>query len=331
VKGLAPIESYDDLMETSHGFRRARIILSAVETELFSLIGKDKLTAKQVASKGQLSLRAVEIVLDSLAAMGLLIKEENRYSSSPLAAKYLTKGSEAYIGATMLYRAKLWENWSNLTNILRGEVTDWMRKKPGLTDPALNRSFILCMHDLHYPDALRMCQFLNLKGVKHMVDLGGGAGSYSIAFVNCFHGLRSTIIDLPQTLEVAREVISDFGLSERIECKKGDIYNDLMLPVGNDVDLFFVSNILHEEGYEENARLMKRLYKYLVPGGRVIINDFILDESRTQPEEGAIFSVNWLVNTERGKSYTKGEIERMLSGAGFQVSFEHDLAFGRKG
>jgi cyclopropane fatty-acyl-phospholipid synthase-like methyltransferase len=187
------------------------------------------------------------------------------------------------------------------------------------------------MHDLHYPDALRMCQFLNLKGVKHIADLGGGAGSYSIAFVNCFHGLRSTIIDLPQTLEVAREVINDFGLSERIDCRTGDIYNDLMLPVGNDVDLFFVSNVIHQEGYDENARLMRRIYKYLVPGGRVIINDMMLDESRTQPEEGVIFAVNWLVNTERGKSYTKGEIERMLSDAGFQVSFEHGLAFGKKG
>jgi SAM-dependent methyltransferase len=164
-----------------------------------------------------------------------------------------------------------------------------------------------------------------------MVDLGGGAGSYSIAFVNCFHGLRSTLIDLLQTLEVAKEIISDFGLSERIECKEGDIYQDLMLPIGNDVDLFFISNILHQEGYEENARLMKRIFKHLLPNGRVILNDYMLDESRTKPEKGAIFSVNMLVNTERGRAYTKDEIERMLTDAGFETWFEHDLAFGRKG
>ncbi len=328
---MTPIESYDDLLKTSLGFREARIVLSAVETDLFTIIGKGKLSAKQIAEKGGLSPRATEIVLDALCAMGLVVKEEGWYRLTDLAVKYLAKGSESYIGATMLHRSNLWDNWSNLTAILQGEVTDWMRKRPGLTDPALNRSFILCMHDMHYPDALRMCQFLDLKGVKHMVDLGGGAGSYSVAFVNCFHGLRSTIIDLPQTLKVAREIIEDFGLTERIECIEGDIYGDLMLPIGNDVDLFFLSNIIHQEGYEENARLMKRIFKHLVPGGRVIINDVFLDESRTHPEGGAVFSVNMLVNTERGKSYTQGEVERMLKDSGFKAWYEHDLMFGRKG
>ena len=327
---MTPIESYDDLMQTSQAFRQARIIMSAVETNLFTLIGKENLSAKQIAEKGELSLRATEIVLDALASMGLLIKDNGWFSVSELSAKYLAKGSESYIGATMLHRSKLWDNWSNLTVILHGEVTEWMRKRPGLTDPKLNRSFILCMHDLHYPDALRMCQFLDLEGVRHVVDLGGGAGSYSIAFVKFFHGLRATIIDLPQTLEVAKEVVGNFGLSERIECKEGDIYGDLMLPISGDVDLFFVSNIIHQEGYEENARLMKRIHKHLVPGGRVIINGTMLDESRTMPENGAIFSVNMLVNTERGRSYSKGEIERLLTDAGFETWFEHNLAFGRK-
>jgi hypothetical protein len=163
-----------------------------------------------------------------------------------------------------------------------------------------------------------------------MVDLGGGAGSYSIAFVNCTPGLRSTIIDLPQTLEVAREVIANFGLEERIDCTEGDIFNNLMLPIGKNVDLFFLSNVIHQEGYDENARLMRKLYINLVRGGRVIINDVMLDESRTSPTDGALFAVNMLVGTERGNSYTKGEIERLLTDAGFEVSFEHGLAVGKK-
>lgn len=324
------IGSFDDLMEVTKGFRRARIILSAVETDIFNIIGNAKLSAKQVAETENLNPRAVEMMLDALVAMGLLIKEDDWYGLSEFAAEYLCKGSEAHIGATMLHHANLWQNWSNLTDIIRGEVTDWMMRRPLLSDPGLNRSFILCMHDLHYPDALRMCQFLDFTDVKHMVDLGGGAGSYSIAFVKHTRELLSTIIDLPQTIEVAKEIVADFGLQDRIECKVGDIFHDLMLPFGNDIDLFFLSNVIHQEGYDENARLMKRLYNNLRHGGRIIINDVMMDESRTHPEEGALFSVNMLVGTERGKSYTKSEIERMLTDAGFEVSFEHDLAFGRK-
>ena len=328
---MVSIESFDDLMEITTGFRRARIILSAVEADIFNTIGSGKLNAKQVAENGELDPRAVEIMLDALTAMGLLFKDEDSYSLSEIASEYLNRDSEAYIGATMLHRANLWLNWSNLTNIIRGEVTDWMMRSPLLSEPVLNRSFILCMHDLHYPEALRLCQYLDLGNVKHMVDIGGGAGSYSIACVNSTRGLRATILDLPQTIEVAKEIVADFGLEERIECKVGDVYNDLMLPFGNDVDLFFVSNVIHQEGYEENTRLMKRLYNNLVPGGRVVINDVMVDETRTHPENGALFSVNMLVGTERGRSYTRGEIESLLTNAGFEVSFEHDLAFGKKG
>jgi precorrin-6B methylase 2 len=328
--GLAPIESFKDLMRVSMGFRQARVILSAVETDLFNLIGKSKATSKQVAEKGELEPRAVEIMLDALTGIGLLEKDDGWYSLGEIAAKFLSKDSEDYIGATMLHRSNLWENWSNLSSIIRGEMTDWMRKRPMINDPAMNRSFILCMHDLHYPEALEMCQFLDLKGVEHMVDLGGGAASFSIAFVNCTFGLRSTVIDLPQTLEVAKEVITNFGLEDRIECKVGDIYNDLMLPIGKDVDLFFISNVIHMEGLEENARLMRKVYGSLVKGGRVIINDIMLEESKTSPSDGALFAVNMLVGTERGKSYTTGEIEKMLKDAGFEVWFEHGLAFGRK-
>jgi len=327
---MASIESLDGLMEVTRGFRRARIILSAVEADIFNTIGSGKLSAKQVTENGELDPRAVGIILDALTAMGLLLKDEDSYSLSEIASEYLNKESEAYIGATMLHHANLWQNWSNLTNIVRGEVTDWMMRSPLLSDPVLNRSFILCMHDLHYPEALRMVQFLELKDVKHMVDIGGGAGSYSIAFVNSTRGLHATIIDLPQTIEVAKEIVADFGLADRIECKVGDVFNDLMLPFGNDVDLFFVSSVIHQEGYEENARLMKRLYNNLVPGGRVVINDVVVDETRTHPEEGALFSVNMLVGTERGRTYTHDEIESLLTNAGFEVSFEHDLAFGKK-
>jgi predicted O-methyltransferase YrrM len=327
---LSPIESFEDLGRITSGFMKSRIILSAVETDLFTMIGSNGISAKQLASKAGLSQRAVEIVLDALTAMGLLEKDGTIYKLGDIAAKYLSKSSESYIGASMLHRVDLWDNWSNLTPILRGEVTDWMLKRPNLTDPVINRSFILSMHDAHYPEALKMCQYLDLKGVKHMVDLGGGAGSYSIAFVNCFPGLRSTIIDLPQTLEVAKEVIESFELSDRIDCKPGDIYQDLMLPLRNDVDLFWVSHIIHQEGYEENSRLMKRIYKYLVPKGRIIINDHFLDDSRTIPEQGAIFAVNMLVNTQRGKSYTKTEVERMLTDAGFKPSFENGLMTGTK-
>jgi hypothetical protein len=268
------------------GFRQSRIILSAVETDLFTLIGKSKATSKSVAEKGGLDARAVGIMLDALAGMGLLVKEDGRYGLGALAAKYLCRDSEDYIGATMLHRSNLWDNWSNLTSIIRGEVTDWMRKRPLINDRSINRSFILSMHDLHYPEALKLCQFLDLKGVKHMVDLGGGAASYSVAFVNCTHGLRSTVIDLPRTLEVAQEIIANFGLEDRIDCRTGDIYNDLMLPIGKYVDLFFVSNVIHQEGFEENARLMRKIYGCLVKGGRVIVNDIMMMSRRHRRPTG---------------------------------------------
>ena len=87
------------------------------------------------------------------------------------------------------------------------------------------------------------------------------------------------------------------------------------LPKG--ADLAWVSAILHQDGREQNRRLLAKVYAALAPGGRVAIRDVVMKPSRVEPPLGALFAVNMLVATETGGTFTFEELAEDLQSAGF--------------
>ncbi len=70
--------------------------------------------------------------------------------------------------------------------------------------------------------------------------------------------------------------------------------------------------------------------------GMIVINDFVMNEDRTQPYHGALFSINMLVGTEYGDTYTENEMREWFESAGISkverknTSFGSDLMIGTK-
>jgi cyclopropane fatty-acyl-phospholipid synthase-like methyltransferase len=69
---------------------------------------------------------------------------------------------------------------------------------------------------------------------------------------------------------------------------------------------------------EENRDLLKRCYTALTPGGRVVVQDFILGPDKTAPKWAALFALNMLVGTQSGSSYSEEEYANWLKEVGFQ-------------
>ncbi len=293
------------------GFRASRVILTANNLRIFENIGKGR-TAREVARTLQADPRATEILLDAVASLGLLRKTRGTYRLAPAAKRFLLPDSPWYQGDMLRHADTLWKNWSGLDEVVRtGEPNRRRHRRHDV--------FIRAMHNNAVLRAGAVIEALDLRGVRTALDLGGGPGTYSIELAK--RGIRVLLFDMPGTLEVAQEMIRQSRM-KNISFRSGDFHFD---DIGSGYDLVLLSQVLHSNSEEECLSLLARVYHALAPKGRVVIHEFALNEDHASPAQGALFSVNMLVNTTGGRSYTRKEMKGWLGAAGFRKITVKDL------
>lgn len=272
------------------------------------LLATQSLAADEVATRTGANLRALTIMLDALAAMGLLVKEEGRYHCEPSAAPFLTADGPASLLPTVLHAADLWHRWSKLTEIVGGAQAS--RRSPA----AVQRAFIGAMNASAAAQADRIVSLVDPSPARKLLDVGGASGTYTLAFLRAVPEMRATLFDRPAVVEMARERLGAAGVLDRVTLVSGDFYLD-PLPPGH--DLAFVSAIIHQNSPEQNVELFRKVFAALDPGGRIVVRDYVLSPDRISPRSGAIFAVNMLTGGAGGNCYTYSEIKSALEQAGF--------------
>jgi len=200
----------------------------------------------------------------------------------------------------LFHTAHLWSRWSTLTECVRaGNAV--APQAAGTRAEEWTEAFIAAMLRNASERALGVVRSIGAAGIRRMLDVGGGSGAYSIAFAEANAALRAEILDLATAAPVAQWHIQKAGLTDRITVRVGDLRSD---PLGQDYDLALVSAICHMLSPEENCDLLRQCHAALTPGGRIVIQDFILEPDKTAPRWGAVFAVNMLVGTRDGSSYT---------------------------
>jgi ubiquinone/menaquinone biosynthesis C-methylase UbiE len=298
-----PPERVKELRKIWGGFRQSRVLITANNYRVFDRLLHPQ-SARHISENLNTDLRATEILLDALVAIGLLTKQKNRYRNTPDASQFLVSGRPHYQGDIIRHADALWKNWSGLDEVLRtGKPCDRMLDR---------EAFIRGMHNIASLKAKDVMDKIGLKGVRTALDLGGGPGTYSIEMAR--RGIRVTLFDLPETIEIAKKVIGK-ERADGISLMGGDFMTD---EIGKCYDLVFMSQILHSYSEKDNLRLLKKCRKTLNKGGKVGIQEFYLDRSRTHPLQGALFSVNMLVNTEGGRCYPTEEIRSWILKTGLK-------------
>ena len=297
----------DSLLTLGRGFQESRVLLTGAELDLFTLLARETLDAPEVARRLGADLRALTVLLDALAAMEVLEKKEGRYRTAPEAACLSAEAPDS-IHPMLLHAAALWARWTTLTNRVGGTPLHERAPEESL------RAFIGAMHVVGAPQAARLVAAAAVAGARRLLDVGGGPATYTMAFLTAEPSMTATLFDLPPVVEIARERLDRAGLLARVTLVPGDFTRD-ELPSGH--DLAWLSAIIHQNSPAENDTLYSRIFRALVPGGRLILRDHVMDDGRTHPRAGALFAVNMLVGTSGGGTYTFGEIRDGLSRAGF--------------
>ena len=300
------------LLEVSGSYWHACTLHAGVKLDLFSRIETGDNTAEDITGDLGYDVRGVAVLLDALAAMGLIVKANSRYSNTPTSKSLLVKGSPQYIGYMIMHHHHLVEPWSHLDQAVR---TGTPARDRGALDEEERESFLMGMFNMAMSIAPRLSGEIDLDERRHLLDLGGGPGTYAIHFCLANPNLKATVADLITTRPFAEKTISQFGLSDRIDFTP---CNYLMEDVKGSYDVAWLSHILHGEGPDQCQAIIKKAVSALEQGGLMLIHDFILNDTSDGPLFPAIFSLNMLVNTDEGRSYTESQIREMMIEAGLR-------------
>ncbi len=301
-----------NIMEDAWCYMKSRVLFTAAELDLFTKLDGCHYTAAELARDGSVDERGATRLLDCLAAMALLQKEQGRYRLSEGSA-VLSAKHPATILPMILHLNHIWKNWSQLTETVRQGKNEALRKI-GDWGGEVQEAFIGAMHVVGQELAAEIAAAYDTSSYKKLLDIGGASGTYTIAFLRQNLELRAVIFDFAPVLALAKKRLMAEGFLDRVELAAGDFYQD-DLPGG--CDLALLSAVIHQNSPEQNIELYKKIHRALEPGGVVLIRDHIMEESRTQPPAGAMFALNMLVNTTEGDTYTFAEVKETLEAAGF--------------
>jgi SAM-dependent methyltransferase len=304
----------DDLAQALRAFQESRVLLSAVELDVFTAVGSGA-SAAEVAAKIGGRPRATEMLMNALTAMGALTKQQGVFHNTPVMARFFVAGSPNDARVATLHTVHLWDRWSTLTSCVRAGTSVVAREAAPRRPDDWTEPFIAAMHRNALLRAPLIVQSVGTQGVERMLDVGGGSAAYSITFAQASESLRAEVLDLAAVLPIAERHIGRAGLTDRIKTRVGDLRRDKL---GEGFNLVLLSAICHMLSPEENLDLVQRCHAALAPSGRLVVQDFILEPDKTAPRFAALFSLNMLTGTAAGSSYSEPEYAEWLNSAGFQ-------------
>jgi len=306
---MVPVRSVDDLMAVGHGYQRSMILLAALKLGVFRALAGGACDARVLARRVGADAEKLSILLDALAALGLVEKRGRRYRNAKPAHDLLLPGPRSK-ESILLHHLDGWGEWGRLPSTIRAG-----RKPRGGAQGTWQENFIRGMEENALERAAAVAREIPLRPGERVLDLGGGPGTYAVAWAAASPDAVITVFDTPGTLRVTRKILLEKGASVRVRLLEGDFLVD---PIGGPFDFVWISQILHAYSEGDCQKLLRRVRAALAPGGRMAVQEFLLSESKTSPPGPVFFSVHMVAVTGGGRAYTAREIAAMLKAAGFR-------------
>lgn len=322
LEGLSP----EPILRMLSAYWLTEILNTAIVHGFFTIIEQGKHSIEEIATAAQTSRRGTEMLLNVLAGLDLLAKKERKYFLTPLSETYLVPDKSSYCGDLRYAIINIpGRGWSRLfESVKTGKPAGAL--SPEDAESKIWEKMALGTAPVVRPLAEYMCDLLGI-GEKRkdisVLDVGGGAGIFGMVIAQRDTGARITQNDWQNVNELAKKLVSDMGIGDQFAFMDGDFKQ---IDFGSErYDLVVLSHICHQESASSNEKLINKCFRALKSGGTVVINDFIPNDQYTAPVFPLMFSLNMLVHTPEGKSYSEGEYRRWLQESGFQLPQRHDV------
>lgn len=322
---------YNEILEIANSFQKSKVFFTAIELNLFTILGDDKLTAKEIAQKLNTDPRNTERLLNALCTMKLLLKHENLYENSPISKQHLLKGGEDYIGE-LHHISNLWETWSHLTYSVKNGKPKIFKTINDKDAEWINNY----LHSLKWKakyEAPEVIKKMNLRDAKRVLDLGCGPCNYLIEICEKYPQIECIGIDYPNVVSQIEKVSKISAFGDRIKLIPADVYID---EIGSGYDVVLISYLLNEYSIWDNIDILKKVYSSMNKNGIVYIHQQVINDDKISPKSAVMNSLNMMVNTLEGDILTETEIWVILKEAWFanitvtKTEFETKIISGQK-
>jgi SAM-dependent methyltransferase len=311
----------DALRKLAFRFREARALFAGVELGVFEALGDGARSADELAAELGLDARGAEILLDALAALGVLARDGASYAVPPELRATLVPGDADYAGNLLLHDLWHWTSWGRLDAAVR-EGAAWTRRDndPHLGNPEVLRRFlpnyVLAMEQSEGGASEKLAQRLAALAPKRVLDLGAGSGGLLVQLLEKLPRAHGTLVDHAFSLARARERAERSPARERLTLL-GVNFEKEEIPLGH--DLIVLSRVLMGMTPERARALLRRAANALPTAGALVVHDFDAG-SRV----GALLSLDMLLNTGGGV-HARAELETWLATSGLTLESTHRL------
>jgi 2-polyprenyl-3-methyl-5-hydroxy-6-metoxy-1,4-benzoquinol methylase len=298
-----------------YGLTAGRVLAVAQRLGLFEKLLAGPATAGRVAEELDLQVAGTRLLCENLAGLEILEQDGHTFSLPKRSRKWLDPASDTYIGTWLEHTASYWEWYGDLERIVREGGSFEIHREPA-EDEEYWRVYITGQYEIARLSAAEVAKAIRLEGAPTaLLDVAGGHGWFSAELCKRHETLKATVLDLPGSARVGRELIARAGMSDRVEHRDGDMFES---ELGGPYDGALVFDIIHHLSAEQVVSLLRRVREALKPGGTVAVLDMFRSDAKRQRASAAALGLLFHL-TSGADLHSPGELAGFFSDAGFSA------------
>jgi hypothetical protein len=322
----------DRLFSIGTGYRRAKVLLVAVELGVFTVLDGQPRAALDLGRMLGLNPRAASDFFDALVALELLRRDDDgRYANTVEASLYLDRNKPNYLGGMFnQFNAREYQMWTRLGDALRTGEPQIGSASPEhfatiYDDPERFRTFVSAMTAGSLPAAKAIAEKFPWSNYRTLMDIGTAQGCLPVQIAQVHRHISGGGFDLPELSVAFADYVRENGLSGRLHFQPGNFFED-DLPAA---DVLVFGRVLHNWDLVTKKMLLRKAYQALPKGGAVVVYDMLIDDERRTAADGLLSSLNMLLWTSAGFGYAGAECIGWMREAGFGDARVESLVAGQ--
>ena len=317
---MSDVLSLAHITELAQSFERAKVLLAAVELDLFTALADGPLGRDALRERIGIDERGARDFFDALVALRLLVRDPNgQYANTAETSTYLDRDKPSYIGTLMEdLNSRYYEVWGGLTAALRTGQPQGGARATGdfptlYADKTALRRFAGSQAARSLPVAKSLAAKFPWSQYSSVMDVGTSQGCVPVQVALAHPHITGGGFDLPQLHELFDAYVAKHGLLERLRFHAGDF---LKHPLPS-ADVLILGRVMHNWDRTTQMMLLKKAYDAIPAGGALVVYGRLIDDNRSSVD-GLLSSLNMLLMSRGGSNFTGAECRSWMLATGFR-------------
>lgn len=320
-----PIQDVREISRIAYGFMASKALFAALNLDLFGRLANGPRSLDELARETAIAPGRLGKLLTVCVSLGLAEKQDgDRYANAPASQSYLVRSAPAYFGDYYRFQIdrQIYPLFEHLDAALHGERKELYRL---MEDPTEAEYFSRAQHSGSLGPAHIAAKLVDLGGCRRLLDVGGGTGAFSIALCRRYRELMVTILDFPNVRPVAERYVREGDLEARISFLPGSA---LEVPWPDGQDVVLMSYLVSAVAEKSVGQLLDRALRALVPGGQLLLHDFMVEDDGSGPLPAALWLLSSVIVDPDSVALTPSWLSRQVAARGFIVERVQDVILG---